>query len=110
MDRDFRLTGEWRGQSDNVAAPTGFEVNNPWRVCKLLLNVSTTTKLCPDGGKDYLIQKPSNCAVHIILPLGHTILYLQDRACFATYLVFCGSNNGVVVCARSRALQRLLDF
>ncbi|KAH8599790.1 hypothetical protein B0O99DRAFT_612857 [Bisporella sp. PMI_857] len=32
MDRDFRLTGFLRGQTDNPAAPAGFEVNNPWRV------------------------------------------------------------------------------
>ena len=35
MDRDFRLTGAWREQSDNPVAPVGFEVNNPWRVCTL---------------------------------------------------------------------------
>ena len=33
MDRDFRLTGVFRGQTDNVEAPLGFEVNNPWKVC-----------------------------------------------------------------------------
>jgi hypothetical protein len=32
MDRDRRLTGYLRGQTDNVAAPPGFEVNNPWKV------------------------------------------------------------------------------
>ncbi|KAF2237198.1 hypothetical protein EV356DRAFT_28478 [Viridothelium virens] len=32
MDRDRRLTGYLRGQTDRVAAPAGFEVNNPWRV------------------------------------------------------------------------------
>ena len=34
MDRDRRLTGYLRGQTDNVDAPPGFEVNNPWRVCE----------------------------------------------------------------------------
>jgi hypothetical protein len=33
MDRDRRLTGFLRGQTDNAAAPAGFELNNPWRVC-----------------------------------------------------------------------------
>lgn len=33
MERDKRLTGFLRGQSDNVEAPPGFEVSNPWRVC-----------------------------------------------------------------------------
>lgn len=32
MDRDRRLTGNLRGQTDNPIAPTGFELNNPWRV------------------------------------------------------------------------------
>jgi hypothetical protein len=33
MDRDRRLTGYLRGQTDNPTAPPGFELNNPWRVC-----------------------------------------------------------------------------
>jgi hypothetical protein len=32
MDRDRRLTGFLRGQTDNPIAPAGFELNNPWRV------------------------------------------------------------------------------
>ena len=32
MDRDRRLTGFLRGQTDNVNAPAGFELSNPWRV------------------------------------------------------------------------------
>ena len=32
MYRDRRLTGFLRGQTDNAAAPAGFELNNPWRV------------------------------------------------------------------------------
>lgn len=33
MDRDRRLTGFLRGQTDNPSAPLGFELNSPWRVC-----------------------------------------------------------------------------
>jgi len=36
MERDRRLTGYLRGQTDKVEAPKGFEVNNPWKVCLLL--------------------------------------------------------------------------
>ncbi len=36
MDRDRRLTGLLRGQSDAALAPAGFELNNPWRVRFLL--------------------------------------------------------------------------
>jgi len=32
MDRDRRLTGYLRGQTDSPDAPPGFELNNPWRV------------------------------------------------------------------------------
>ncbi|KAF2800652.1 hypothetical protein K505DRAFT_141845 [Melanomma pulvis-pyrius CBS 109.77] len=32
MERDRRLTGFARGQTDKPFAPPGFEVNNPWRV------------------------------------------------------------------------------
>lgn len=32
MNRDRRLTGFLRGQSDNPIAPAGYELNNPWSV------------------------------------------------------------------------------
>lgn len=32
MERDRRLTGFMRGQTDKPEAPAGFELNNPWRV------------------------------------------------------------------------------
>lgn len=32
MERDRRLTGFLRGQTDQVKAPAGFEVSNPWKV------------------------------------------------------------------------------
>ncbi|KAK1832505.1 hypothetical protein QBC39DRAFT_71813 [Podospora conica] len=32
MDRDRRLTGDIRGQTDAPTAPDGFELSNPWRV------------------------------------------------------------------------------
>jgi len=34
MNRDRRLTGFLRGQTDNPKAPPGFELNNPWRAEK----------------------------------------------------------------------------
>lgn len=39
MDRDRRLTGFLRGQTDMVKAPEGFELSNPWRVRLLLLGI-----------------------------------------------------------------------
>lgn len=32
MERDMRLTGSLRGQTDRPEAPAGFELNNPWKV------------------------------------------------------------------------------
>lgn len=34
MDRDHRLTGYLRGQTDNPTPPVGFELNNPWKLEK----------------------------------------------------------------------------
>ncbi|KAF2812405.1 uncharacterized protein BDZ99DRAFT_486961 [Mytilinidion resinicola] len=34
MDRDRRLTGFARGQTDKAIAPEGFELNNPWTMEK----------------------------------------------------------------------------
>lgn len=31
LSRDMRLTGVWREQTANAAAPLGFELNNPWQ-------------------------------------------------------------------------------
>lgn len=36
MERDRRLTGWLRGQTDNPEAPEGFELNNPWKVSGVL--------------------------------------------------------------------------
>ncbi|KAL5377704.1 hypothetical protein DPSP01_009628 [Paraphaeosphaeria sporulosa] len=32
LERDRRLTGFARGQTDKAEAPPGFELNNPWRM------------------------------------------------------------------------------
>ncbi len=45
MDRDRRLTGFLRGQSDEVVAPLGFELNNPWRVSFVF-----QVRGCDEGG------------------------------------------------------------
>jgi hypothetical protein len=36
MDRDRRLTGYLRGQTDQPIAPAGFEVSNGWRVSLMI--------------------------------------------------------------------------
>jgi len=47
MDRDRRLTGFLRGQTDTVQAPAGFELSNPWRVsaCQDTLQEGTGLEL-----------------------------------------------------------------
>lgn len=37
MQRDRRLTGYLRGQTDKPEAPEGFELNNPWKVGKAMV-------------------------------------------------------------------------
>ena len=39
MERDRRLTGFARGQTDKPFAPAGFELNNPWRVRNIYLHI-----------------------------------------------------------------------
>jgi hypothetical protein len=55
MDRDLRLTGKFREQTDNPVAPVGFEVNNPWRVGTYPTNDPVIAKSVPDGEEDHLI-------------------------------------------------------
>ncbi|KAL6890742.1 hypothetical protein GGI43DRAFT_217566 [Trichoderma evansii] len=43
MDRDRRLTGTMRGQTDNPQAPLGFEFSNGWKV--ILLHTYNTLLL-----------------------------------------------------------------
>lgn len=51
MDRDRRLTGFLRGQTDNPKAPAGFELSNPWRVSVAIRvsveNDKTNANICP---------------------------------------------------------------
>ena len=42
MERDKRLTGYLRGQTDNAEAPPGFELNNPWKVREVSMDWSPT--------------------------------------------------------------------
>ena len=59
MDRDMRLTGVFRAQTDNPEAPLGFEVNNPWKVCHRVI----TSRICIlttalDGGPNLVKRHP----------------------------------------------------
>jgi hypothetical protein len=72
MERDRRLTGFMRGQTDKPIAPEGFELNNPWRVRTgvarewrkvLMTTVRTTIPLsstrsltCADSGLAYMAK------------------------------------------------------
>lgn len=51
IDRDMRLTGKFRAQTDHPEAPLGFEVNNPWKVgnaskrCRILANWGASLRI-----------------------------------------------------------------
>ena len=72
MDRDLRLTGVFREQTDHVEAPLGFEVNNPWKVCHLLSPLqSALLTLVADGRQNHVKDKkpkrPSDLPLMYIL-------------------------------------------
>lgn len=60
MDRDRRLTGRLRGQTNSPIANAGFELNNPWRVgislCQVLVYEYLLTA-CATGGATYLLKE-----------------------------------------------------
>jgi hypothetical protein len=52
MDRDMRMTGVFRAQSDKPEAPLGFELNNPWKACHEAINKQTCSLTAvADGGR-----------------------------------------------------------
>ncbi|PVH89907.1 hypothetical protein DL98DRAFT_508142 [Cadophora sp. DSE1049] len=59
MDRDRRLTGFLRGQTDNPAAPAGFELNNPWRCGKNDHKASYAQKIIRDTSIVCRVQVPT---------------------------------------------------
>ena len=84
MDRDFRLTGIWREQTDNPIAPVGFEVNNPWRVCRSLLRSRPSLKLYRWKKGSFEPLQNSIPSVHIsLVSIGRINFYSQDQICFA---------------------------
>ncbi len=58
MDRDMRLTGVFRGQTDNPEAPLGFEVNHPWKARQVILLYRVLILMSStDGGEDNVRQR-----------------------------------------------------
>ena len=59
MDRDMRLTGVFRAQSDNPEAPLGFEVNNPWKVYHQAIAEQISVLIhVADGGPHFMNWTP----------------------------------------------------
>jgi hypothetical protein len=58
MDRDMRLTGVFRAQSDKPEAPLGFEVNNPWKVCYQSLAKQICGLTAVEDGGPNLVKRP----------------------------------------------------
>jgi len=70
MDRDRRLTGYLRGQTDSPSAPAGFELNNPWRVS------STSFSF----GDCLLIAYSTAREAHPLDVLGdHAVVHMSER-------------------------------
>ena len=60
MDRDRRLTGIWRGQTDNVEPPRGFELSSGWKVCcEFETDVSRKHAYADLDGKRILLGRDS---------------------------------------------------
>lgn len=57
MERDRRLTGSMRGQTDNAVAPAGFELSSAWKVPILSLSLSLFFSLLAEA--DDMCQPPS---------------------------------------------------
>lgn len=112
MDRDFRLTGAWREQTDNPIAPVGFEVNNPWRVCRILLSGSINAKLRPDGEKDCLMLDTfATFTVHILSAgVAYAPPHARQNFLCNDFLSLDAHDAGVLVATASRPLPWLLDL
>lgn len=50
MERDMRLTGVFRGQTNAVEAPPGYETGHPWKV--RIESLSTSYHSCISSGRD----------------------------------------------------------
>lgn len=67
MDRDRRLTGRLRGQTDGAEAPAGFELSNGWRVCfgrpcancRQLIRTTDGNEVLVNQADRYLAATPS---------------------------------------------------
>ncbi|TVY36111.1 hypothetical protein LSUB1_G005154 [Lachnellula subtilissima] len=78
MDRDRRLTGFLRGQTDNPTAPPGFELNNPWRVgfpTQIELLLEKITDLLLAVGEALLLEDGAswNCTYDSVRNTGNRI-------------------------------------
>jgi hypothetical protein len=74
MDRDRRLTGYLRGQTDNPSAPAGFELNNPWRVSwKTIYFVDCSLIPCFAARETHPLGCLVDLLLYICLGLGETI-------------------------------------
>ena len=94
MDRDRRLTGMLRGQTDNVEAPPGYELSSAWRVCCELANdVFRVHAYAESDGEEILLGRDgrgwslaAHAHVSIMQPLlPMAISKLRDVGLFNLY-------------------------
>lgn len=113
MDRDRRLTGSLRGQTNSPIAAAGFELNNPWRVSSLGPSVPCDRKvliLCVQGGTKDNLDRTSHyhqrqrttsawretfSARHRQKVEGHDIGRDQFGSCRGRFIQFISISSGL---------------
>ncbi|QYS95932.1 hypothetical protein H0G86_003199 [Trichoderma simmonsii] len=58
MERDRRLTGTLRGQTDNPEAPLGFEFSNGWKVKSTHIHISSYRQINADTAYSWRRDSP----------------------------------------------------
>ena len=109
MNRDLRLTGDLRGQTDKHEAPPGFELNNPWRVRRtltLLLWEWMLTFLI--AGITDTLELACYFSIQQIVPLSPGI-YSESSQCeqrlYSTSIIQRKGLSAPPSCSRSRQLR-----
>lgn len=111
MERDRRLTGFMRGQTDKPVAPEGFELNNPWRVGTEMLDerqVLTTGSASNDSSKrcELLPRRKRNWHTYTVyyIPNSDYIVLRKDHSIYGSCRDMQAINNS------QRSVLSLLDF
>ncbi|KNG45884.1 involucrin repeat-containing protein [Stemphylium lycopersici] len=70
MERDRRLTGFMRGQTDKPVAPAGFELNNPWRLSEFNSEIFHSFSWARAGNIGYALFLRQLQAIKVLFQSG----------------------------------------